>query len=123
MPLRGYTERSEFCIKAGVLKMYAVIETGGKQYQVKAGDEIFIEKLNVNADETVTFDKVLAVGGDDGIKAGAPYVDGATVTAKVIKNGKAKKVTVFTYKPKKSCKRKMGHRQPYTKVTIEAINA
>jgi large subunit ribosomal protein L21 len=103
--------------------MYAVIETGGKQYQVKAGDEIFIEKLDVNAEETVTFDKVLAVGGDDGIKAGAPYVAGATVTAKVLKNGKGKKVTVFTYKPKKGCKRKMGHRQPYTKFTIEAINA
>lgn len=103
--------------------MYAVIETGGKQYQVKAGDEIFIEKLDVNADDTITFDKVLAVGGDNGINAGAPYVDGATVTAKVIKNGKAKKITVFTYKPKKSCKRKLGHRQPYTKVAIEAINA
>lgn len=122
-PYEARTERSEFVLKAGVLKMYAVIETGGKQYQVKAGDEIFIEKLDVNADDTVTFDKVLAVGGDDGIKAGAPYVDGATVTAKVIKNGKGKKITVFTYKPKKSCKRKLGHRQPYTKVAIEAINA
>ncbi len=103
--------------------MYAVIETGGKQYQVKEGDEIFIEKLDVNADDTVTFDKVMAVGGDNGIKVGAPYVDGATVSAKVIKNGKAKKITVFTYKPKKGEKRKMGHRQPYTKVVIEAINA
>ncbi|MBR1423057.1 MAG: 50S ribosomal protein L21 [Ruminococcus sp.] len=103
--------------------MYAVIETGGKQYQVKAGDEIFVEKLTAEADETVTFDKVMAVGGDDGIKVGAPYVDGATVSAKVIKNGKAKKITVFTYKPKKGEKRKMGHRQPYTKVVIEAINA
>lgn len=122
-PFEAYTERSEFYKKAGVLKMYAVIETGGKQYQVKAGDEIFIEKLEVSENDTVTFDKVLAVGGDNGIKAGAPYVEGATVTAKVVKNGKAKKITVFTYKPKKSCKRKMGHRQPYTKVTIEAINA
>jgi large subunit ribosomal protein L21 len=103
--------------------MYAVIETGGKQYQVKAGDEIFVEKLAVEADDSVTFDKVMAVGGDDGIKVGAPYVDGATVSAKVIKNGKAKKITVFTYKPKKGEKRKMGHRQPYTKVVIEAINA
>ena len=103
--------------------MYAVIETGGKQYQVKAGDEVFIEKLAVNADESVTFDKVLAVGSDDGIKVGAPYVDGATVSAKVVKNGKAKKVTVFTYKPKKGEKTKQGHRQPYTKVQIEAINA
>ncbi|MBQ6633389.1 MAG: 50S ribosomal protein L21 [Ruminococcus sp.] len=103
--------------------MYAVIETGGKQYQVKAGDEIFVEKLTAEADEAVTFDKVMAVGGDNGIKVGAPYVDGATVSAKVIKNGKAKKITVFTYKPKKGEKRKMGHRQPYTKVVIEAINA
>ena len=103
--------------------MYAVIETGGKQYQVKAGDELFIEKLAAQADETVTFDKVIAVGADDGIKVGAPYVDGASVSAKVVKNGKAKKITVFTYKPKKGEKRKMGHRQPYTKVVIEAINA
>lgn len=103
--------------------MYAVIETGGKQYQVKAGDEIFVEKLGAEADETVTFDKVLAVGGEGGIKAGAPYVEGATVTAKVIKNGKGKKINVFTYKPKKGSKRALGHRQPYTKVTIEAINA
>ena len=103
--------------------MYAVIETGGKQYQVKAGDEVFIEKLAANADESVTFDKVLAIGGEDGIKVGAPYVDGATVSAKVVKNGKSKKVTVFTYKPKKGEKTKQGHRQPYTKVQIEAINA
>jgi large subunit ribosomal protein L21 len=103
--------------------MYAVIETGGKQYQVKAGDEIFIEKLDVNADETVTFDKVLAVGGEGSIKAGAPYVDGATVTAKVVKNGKGKKINVFTYRPKTGSKRALGHIQPYTKVAIEAINA
>lgn len=103
--------------------MYAVIETGGKQYQVKAGDEIFIEKLDVDAEGAVTFDKVMAVANDDGIKVGAPYVEGATVSAKVLKNGKAKKITVFTYKPKKGEKRKMGHRQPYTKVVIEAINA
>ena len=103
--------------------MYAIIETGGKQYKVEAGDVLFIEKLDVEADSEVTFDKVIAVGADDGIKVGAPYVDGATVTAKAIKNAKAKKVTVFTYKPKKNAKRKMGHRQPYTKVEIAAINA
>ena len=103
--------------------MYAVIETGGKQYKVEAGQELFIEKLNVEADDTVTFDKVLAVGGDDGNKVGSPYVDGASIEAKVIKNGKAKKVTVFTYKPKKNEKRKMGHRQPYTKVSITDIKA
>ena len=102
--------------------MYAVIETGGKQYQVNEGDVIFIEKLAAEADQTVVIDKVVAVGADDGIKIGTPYVNGATVEAKVIKNGKAKKITVFTYKPKKGEKRKMGHRQPYTKVTIEKIN-
>ena len=103
--------------------MYAVIETGGKQYKVEAGQEFYIEKLNVEADDKVVFDKVLAVGGDDGIKVGSPYVKGAKVNAKVIKNGKAKKVTVFTYKPKKNEKRKMGHRQPYTKVSITDIKA
>ena len=102
--------------------MYAIIETGGKQYKVEAGDVLFIEKLDVEADSEVTFDKVIAVGADDGIKVGAPYVDGATVTAKAIKNGKGKKIVVFTYKPKKNEKRKMGHRQPYTKVEIAAIN-
>ena len=103
--------------------MYAIIETGGKQYKVEAGQEIFIEKLDVEADSEITFDKVIAVGADDGITVGAPYVEGATVSAKVIKNGKAKKVVVFTYKSKKNEKRKKGHRQPYTKVTISGINA
>ena len=94
-----------------------------KKYKVEAGDTVFIEKLNVEADAEITFDKVVAVGAEDGIKVGAPYVEGATVIAKAIKNGKAKKITVFTYKPKKNEKRKMGHRQPYTKVEIAAINA
>ena len=103
--------------------MYAIIETGGKQYKVSAGDTIFIEKLNVEADDEVVFDKVIAIGSDDSINVGTPYVEGATVTAKAIKNGKGKKIVVFTYKPKKNEKRKMGHRQPYTKVEIAAINA
>ena len=102
--------------------MYAIIETGGKQYKVQQGDVVFIEKLNVEAGETVTFDKVLAVGGDE-IKVGAPYVDGASVTATVAKQGKAKKVIVYKYKPKKGYHKKQGHRQPYTKVEITAINA
>ena len=115
---------SEFIEKAGANNMYAVIETGGKQYQVNEGDIIFIEKLAAEADETVTFDKVVALGADDGLKIGAPYVDGAAVQAKVLKNGKAKKITVFTYKPKKgSSHKKQGHRQPYTQVKIEAIKA
>ncbi|HCE26620.1 MAG TPA: 50S ribosomal protein L21 [Ruminococcaceae bacterium] len=101
--------------------MYAVIETGGKQYQVKEGDVLFIEKLE--AEGEITFDKVVMVGGDGSVKVGAPYVDGASVKATLIKNGKAKKITVFTYKPKKHIKKKQGHRQPYSKVQIEAINA
>ncbi|MGN0447619.1 MAG: 50S ribosomal protein L21 [Acutalibacteraceae bacterium] len=103
--------------------MYAIIVTGGKQYKVEAGDTVYIEKLDVEADSEITFDKVIAVGADDGIKVGAPYVDGATVTAKAIKNGKGKKIIVSTYKAKKNAKRKMGHRQPYTKVEISSINA
>ena len=103
--------------------MYAIIETGGKQYKVTSGDELFIEKLDAEAESTVTFDKVIAVSNDETISVGDPYVAGATVEAKVLKNGKAKKITVFTYKPKKGKQRKLGHRQPYTKVKIEAINA
>ena len=103
--------------------MYAIIETGGKQYKVEAGNTVFIEKLDVEAGSEITFDKVIAVGADDGIKVGAPYVEGATVTATAVKNGKGKKITVFTYKSQKNEKRKMGHRQPYTKVEISAINA
>lgn len=101
--------------------MYAVIVTGGKQYKVQEGDVLYIEKLDVEADSEVIFDKVVALGADDGLKVGAPYVKGAKVTAKAIKNGKAKKITVFTYKSKKNEKRKMGHRQPYTKVEISSI--
>ena len=105
------------------IKMYAVIETGGKQYRVNVGDTIYVEKLKVEDGSDFSFDKVIAVGKDDGIVVGAPYVDGATVSAKVIKSGKSKKITVFTYKPKKDSKRKIGHRQPYTKLEIKAINA
>lgn len=104
--------------------MYAIIETGGKQYQVREGDELYIEKLDVSADDTITFDKIIAVGKDDGIETGIPYVSGAEVEAKVIKNGKGKKINIFTYKPKKaSSYKKQGHRQPYTKVRIDSIKA
>ncbi|MGP4071390.1 50S ribosomal protein L21 [Piscibacillus sp. B03] len=102
--------------------MYAIIETGGKQIKVEEGQSVFIEKLDAEAGEEVTFDKVLFVGGDN-VKVGSPLVDGATVTGKVDKQGKGRKITVFKYKPKKNYKRKQGHRQPYTKVTIEKINA
>ena len=103
--------------------MYAVIVTGGRQYKVENGDVIYVEKLDAQENAEVTFDKVLAIGADDGIKVGSPYVKGATVAAKVLKTGKGKKITVFTYKPKNNEKRKKGHRQPYTKVEISAINA
>ena len=104
--------------------MYAIIETGGKQYKVQNGDVLFIEKLNAAQDETFTFDKVVALHNDKELKLGAPYIKGATVTAKVlVANGKGKKLNIFTYRPKKGSSRKMGHRQPYTKVQIEAIRA
>lgn len=102
--------------------MYAVIETGGKQYKVSEGDVIFIEKLEVAEGDAVTFDKVLVVADGENITVGAPAVSGATVTAKVEKQGKAKKIYVFKMKRKKNYRRKKGHRQPFTKVTIEKIN-
>ena len=101
--------------------MYAIIETGGKQYRVEVGSEIFVEKLGAEENANVTFDKVVAICNDKGFKAGTPYVKGAKVSGVVLKNGKAKKVTVFTYKPKKGSARKLGHRQPYTKVQITEI--
>lgn len=103
--------------------MYAIIETGGKQYKVQEGDVLFIEKLTANDGESVTFDRVLAVSNDKGLTAGTPLVSGATVTAKVEKHGKGQKVIVYKYKPKKNYHVKQGHRQPYTKVTIEKIKA
>lgn len=101
--------------------MYAIIETGGKQIKVEAGKEIYVEKLNGEAGDVITFDKVLFVGGDDS-KVGVPFVEGATVSATVVKNGRAKKITVFKYKAKKNYRKKQGHRQPYTKLTVDAIN-
>ena len=103
--------------------MYAIIKTGGKQYRVSEGDVVYIEKLDVQPEETVNFEEVIAVGKEDGMVIGAPVVEGAKVVAKVLKNGKGKKITVFTYRSKKASKRKMGHRQPYTKVEIVSINA
>ncbi len=101
----------------------AIIVTGGKQYRVAEGDVIFIEKLDVEAGATVTFDQVLAVVDGEVANFGTPVLAGATVTAKVEKNGKSKKIRVYKMKPKKGYRRTQGHRQPYTKVTIEAINA
>ena len=102
--------------------MYAIIETGGKQYKVEQGDVVFVEKLGVEEGETVTFDKVLAVGEGADIKVGAPSVAGASVEASVVKNGKSKKIVVFKMKPKKGYRKKQGHRQAYTKVEIKKIN-
>ena len=101
--------------------MKAIIVTGGKQYTVAEGDVLYIEKLNVEAESTVKFDQVLAVLDGENTKIGAPVVAGAIVEAQVEKNGKGKKITVFKYKPKKGEKKKIGHRQPYTKVKITKI--
>lgn len=100
---------------------HAIIVTGGKQYKVTEGDTLFIEKLPVEAGEQVKFDQVLAILDGDNATFGAPVVEGASVTANVVKNGKGKKVLVFKYKPKKNYRRRQGHRQPYTKVTIGKI--
>ena len=100
--------------------MYAVIKTGGKQYKVEVGDEIFVEKLEGDEGSQVTFDEVLAISDDNGIKAGDIK---ATVTGEIVKQGKNKKIVVAKYKAKKGCRRKNGHRQPYTRVRVSAINA
>ncbi len=102
---------------------HAIIETGGKQYRVAEGDIIFIEKLNVEGGDAVTFDRVLAVIDEAGSKFGAPVIDGASVEASVVKNGKAPKIRVYKMKPKKGYRLTKGHRQPYTQVQIGAIKA
>lgn len=102
--------------------MYAIIETGGKQYKVENGDVIYAELLDAQADDVVEF-KVVAIGSDTGITVGKPYVEGAVVTGKVVKNGKGKKINILTYKPKKGYMRRKGHRQPYTKIEIQSITA
>jgi len=104
-----------------VLFVFAVVETGGKQYKVNEGDIIFVEKLEAEAGSTVTLDRVLALSDGDSFKVGSPVLEGAKVTANVVKNGKGKKIYVMTYKPKKNEKKKNGHRQPYTKLQITKI--
>ena len=101
--------------------MYAIVETGGKQYRVQEGDNIFVEKLDADVDSNVVFDQVLAVVNDGDVKVGAPVVEGAKVTAKVLAQGKEKKILVFKYKAKSNYRRRQGHRQPFTKVSIEKI--
>ena len=103
--------------------MHAIIETGGKQYKVTEGDTLFIEKLEAEAGQAITFDKVLAILDGDKATFGAPVVEGASVAATVVKNGKGKKVRIFKYNPKKGYRKRQGHRQPYTKVEITKINA
>ena len=103
--------------------MHAIIETGGKQYKVAEGDTLFIEKLEAEAGQAITFDKVLAILDGDKATFGAPVVEGASVAATVVKNGKGKKVRIFKYNPKKGYRKRQGHRQPYTKVQIGAIQA
>ena len=103
--------------------MYAIIETGGKQYKVQEGDVVFVEKLTAEEGAAITFDKVLAVSKENNVTFGSPVVSDASVSGKVLGHGKDKKVIIFKYKAKKGYRRKQGHRQPYTKVQIEKINA
>ena len=117
------TPESESAERQDVFMKHAVIVTGGKQYRVAVDDVVFVEKLPVEAGETVTFDQVLAIVDEESSVFGAPVVAGATVTATVVKNGKSKKIRVYKMKPKKNYRRTQGHRQPYTKLQITAINA
>ncbi|MGE5454029.1 MAG: 50S ribosomal protein L21 [Methylocystaceae bacterium] len=102
--------------------MYAIVETGGKQYRVQEGQLLLVEKLDHAVGESVTFDRVLMVN-DGVIKVGSPYVEGAVVAGTVVEQGKAKKILIFTYKAKKNVRKKQGHRQPFTRVRIETIQA
>ena len=103
--------------------MHAIIETGGKQYKVTEGDTLFIEKLEAEAGQAITFDKVLAILDGEKATFGTPVVEGACVEATIVKNGKGKKIRIFKYNPKKGYRKRQGHRQPYTKVQIGAIQA
>lgn len=103
--------------------MYAVVSTGGKQYRVQEGDVLFVEKLNAEVDSIVELTEVLAVSNGEALKVGTPVVEGAKVLAKVVAQGKAKKITVFKYKAKKDYRKKTGHRQSYTKLVVEKIEA
>ena len=103
--------------------MYAIIETGGKQYKVAEGDVLRVEKLPVEAEQTVEIDKVLAVSKDGALTVGSPVLNGAKVILKVLEHGKGKKILVFKYKPKKNIRKRQGHRQPFTKVLVGKIEA
>ena len=116
---RGRTPASS--VEEEVQRVYAVIQTGGKQYRVQQGDVIYVEKIDAQADETVTFDKVLLVGEGEAVKVGTPAVDGAKVEGKVLAQVKGQKIVVYKYKAKKNERKKQGHRQPYTKVEITEV--
>ncbi|MBT9585661.1 50S ribosomal protein L21 [bacterium] len=103
--------------------MYAVVETGGKQYKVAAGQIVRVEKLEGDKGSDVVLDKILMVAGDGKVQLGAPYLNGATIEAKIVEQHRSRKVTHFHYKPKKSIRIKRGHRQPYTALRIDAIKA
>lgn len=103
--------------------MYAIIKTGGKQYRVQEGDVIYVERLDGGAEEQVEFNEILAVSDEGKMTVGTPVVEGAKVIGKVVEQGKGKKIIIFKYKPKKDYRKKQGHRQPYTKVMIEKIEA
>lgn len=103
--------------------MFAIIETGGKQYRAAENDVLRVEKLEANVGEEVTLDRVLMVSGDTGVRVGAPYVDGVTVTAKVVRQGKGRKIEGFTFKAKKNQRKRFGHRQQFTELVIRSISA
>ena len=106
---------------SGVREMYAIIQTGGKQYKVSPGDEIKVERLNANPGELITLDKVLMISGDEGLNVGKPYLENFFVKARIVRHGKEKKIIVFKYKRRKNYKRKKGHRQQYSLIRIEGI--
>ncbi len=108
-------------VRGGAVAMYAVIETGGKQYKVQEGDIISVEKIDSEEGDKIDFSKVLLVSKEDGLIVGKPYIEGAKVEGSVLEQGKGKKIVVFKYKAKKNYKKKQGHRQPFTKVKIEKI--
>lgn len=103
--------------------MYAIIEAGGKQYRVAEGDVVDVERVAAEPEGTVAFERVLAVGEGDGLRVGAPTVEGARVVGRVVEHGRGRKIRVFKYRPKKNYRRRIGHRQPYTRVRIEAIES